>query len=233
VRALVINPDGNCPAGMVGDRLEHHGFELDELVVVDDPAVPRSDRAFPDPTGYDLVVSMGSPWAVYDEATVGTWIGRHVETLRRAHEADVPVLGICFGGQVLATALGGTVERSPRPELGWGKIETAAPDLIPPGPWFQWHVDRFTPPPGAEVLADNAAAVQAFRQGRSLGTQFHPELTVSILERWLADAAPDELALLDGTPQDLLAETAVRQEEARPHCDALVDGFLADVAGLI
>jgi GMP synthase-like glutamine amidotransferase len=232
VRALVVNPDGNCPAGMVGDRLEHHGVELDELVVVADPLVPRSDRPFPDPTAYDLVVSMGSPWSVYDSDTIGTWIGRHVDTLRRAHEADVPVLGICFGGQVLAAALGGTVTSSPQPEFGWGKVETTVPDLIAPGPWFQWHVDRFSLPPGVDVLAENDAAVQAFRLGRSLGTQFHPELTVSILERWLVDATHDELGLLDGTPEDLLAETVQRQEEARPHCDALVDGFLRDVADL-
>ena len=233
VRALVINPDGNCPAGMVGDRLADHGVELDELVVVDDPLAPTSHRAFPDPEGYDLVVSMGSPWSVYDSALIGTWIGRHVDVLRRAHAADVPVLGICFGGQVLAAALGGTVVRAEQAEFGWGKVETTVPDLIAPGPWFQWHVDRFNLPDDVEVLAHNEAAIQAYRKGRSFGVQFHPELTVSILERWLVDATHDELALLDGTPDGLLAETVERQREARPHCDALVDHYLADIARLI
>lgn len=233
MKALVINPDGNCPAGMVGDRLLDHDIELDELVVVDDPLVPTSDRAFPDPEGYDLVVSMGSPWSVYDSATIGTWIGRHVDVLRQAHAADVPVLGICFGGQVLAAALGGTVTRAEHAEFGWGKIETTVPDRIASGPWFQWHIDRFHLPDDVEVLAHNEAAIQAYRKGRSLGTQFHPELTVSILERWLVDATHEELGLLEGTVDDLLAETHERQQEAKPHCDVLVDHFLTDVAGLL
>ena len=233
MRALVLNPDGHCPAGMVGDRLEHHGVELDELVIVDDVAVPTSDKAFPDPVGYDLVLAMGSPWSVYDTDTIGTWIGRHVDLLRTAHDAEVPVLGICFGGQVLAAALGGSVERAPRAEFGWGKVETSEPTAIAPGPWFQWHVDRFQLPAAVEVLAENEACIQAFRAGRSLGVQFHPELTVSILEGWLAAATEEDLALLQGSPEDLLAETRQRQDEARPHADALVDHFLTEVAGLI
>ena len=232
MRALVINPDGHCPAGMVGDRLQHHDVELDELVVVDDPAIPRSDKAFPDPTAYDLVLAMGSPWSVYDSDTIGTWIGRQVDVLRTAHESDVPVLGICFGGQALAAALGGSVERAPQAEFGWGKIETTVPDAIAPGPWFQWHIDRFRLPEGVDVLAHNEAGIQAFRSGRSLGVQFHPELTVSILEGWLVAASAEELDLFEGTPDDLLAETIARQEEARPHADALVDHFLSDVAHL-
>jgi GMP synthase-like glutamine amidotransferase len=229
VQALVINPDGNCPAGMVGERLQHHGVELDELVVVDDPGRPRSDKAFPDPRSYDLVLAMGSPWSVYDTDTIGTWIGRQVDTLRTAHESEVPILGICFGAQALAAALGGSVERAPQAEFGWGKVESTVP-AIAPGPWFQWHVDRFHLPDAVEVLAHNEAGTQAYRSGRSLAVQFHPELTVPILQGWLAEAPADELDLLDGTPETLLAETAQRQEEARPNADALVDHFLHDVA---
>ena len=233
MRALVVNPDGHCPAGMVGRRLEHHGFELDEVVPVADVTHPVSDTPFPDPHDYDLIVPMGSPWSVYDTDRIGTWIGRELDLLRTAHAADIPVLGVCFGGQALAAALGGTVEAAPRPEFGWYQIRSSVPDLLAPGPWFQWHFDRFTVPEGATTLADSDSGVQAFRTGRSLGVQFHPELTTEILEGWLADADEAELRHLDGTPAGLLAETAERQEEARPHTDALVDRFLTDIAGLV
>ena len=133
----------------------------------------------------------------------------------------------------MAAALGGTVEATPRPEFGWYRIESYISDVLAPGPWFQWHFDRFTVPEGATILAHSDSGVQAFRTGRSLGVQFHPELTTEILEGWLADADEAELRHLDGTPKGLLAETAERQEQARPHTDALVDRFLTTVAGLV
>jgi GMP synthase-like glutamine amidotransferase len=231
MRALVVNPDGHCPAGLVGDRLAHHGIELDELVVVAAAAHPVSDVEFPDPRDYDLIVPTGSPWSVYDTATIGSWIGRELDLLRTAVKADVAVLGICFGGQALAAALGGTVERSPQAEFGWYEIDSSVA-AIASGPWFQWHFDRFSVPEGSTVLAHSDVGVQAFRFGRSLGVQFHPELTTSILEGWLADADEAELRHLDGTPEGLLAETAERQEQARPHTEALVDHFLTDIARL-
>ena len=108
------------------------------------------------------------------------------------------------------------------------------PDAIAPGPWFQWHIDRFHAARRASrCWPTTKPAIQAYRSGRSLGVQFHPELTVSILEGWLVDATAEELDLLEGTPEDLLAETVERQEEARPHADALVDHFLTDIARLI
>jgi GMP synthase-like glutamine amidotransferase len=137
--------------------------------------------------------------------------------LSRAVEEDVPVLGLCFGGQALAVALGGSVERAPTPELGWTEIETDEPELIASGPWLQWHYDRFTTPPGATEIARTAHAAQAFRHGRHLGVQFHPESTVEIVAQWAAidrrghvdvDASPDQ------------------REAARRAAFALFDGFL-------
>jgi hypothetical protein len=69
----------------------------------------------------------------------------------------VPVLGICFGAQALAAALGGQAIRAERPEVGWTPIQTHRPDLIEPGPWFQWHSDRWVLPDGGR------------RQARALG----------------------------------------------------------------
>lgn len=231
MRALVVQHDAYSLPGLVGERLRHHGFDLEPLTVVADITDPVSDVAFPDPTGFDLVLAMGSPWSVYDTDTIGTWIGRELAMLRAATEADVPVLGICFGGQALAATLGGTVERSPAHEIGWFPVEPVHP-AIAGGPWFQWHFDRFTPPPGSTTLATGAMGVQAFTIGRSLGLQFHPEITTDVLATWLDVAERAALLDLGVDPDALLADTAVRQEEARPHTDALVDHFLADVARL-
>ncbi len=232
MRALVVQHDRYSLPAIVGERLEHHGVELVPLLVVDDIAHPVSDVEFPDPRDYDLLLPMGSPWSVYDTDTIGTWIGRELDMLRAAVDADVPVLGICFGGQALATTLGATVERSSHPEIGWYPVETSAPEVIAPGPWFQWHFDRFDLPDGATALAQGELGVQAFRIDRHLGLQFHPELTADVLATWL-DAA--ERSTLEGhglDPDALLAETKERQEEARPNTEALVDHFLTDIAGL-
>ena len=114
------------------------------------------------------------------------------------------MLGLCFGGQALAAALGGDVETAPEPELGWTEIETDEPELVPPGPWLEWHYERFTTPPGATEIARTGAASQAFRHGRHLGVQFHPESTVEIVEHWAASDRErlEALGLGDGGDAD-------------------------------
>ena len=231
MRALVVYHDRYSLPGLVGERLEHHGIDLEPLLVVEDIAHPVSDVEFPDPRDYDMVLAMGSPWSVYDTDTIGTWIGRELDMLRAAVDADVPVFGICFGGQALAATLGATVERSDDPEIGWYQVD---PDdeAVAPGPWFQWHFDRFDLPDGATALAHGDLGVQAFRFGRHLGTQFHPEITAGVLETWLDVAERAMLTDIGVDPDTLLADTKLRQEEARPHTDALVDHFLTDIAHL-
>lgn len=117
----------------------------------------------------------------------------------------VPVLGLCYGGQVLAHVLGATVEPSPEPQHGWYAVETAAPDIVPEGPWLEWHYDRFTLPPGATELARTDTTVQAFSHGPHLGTQFHPESTVEIVTVWARKDA------------ERLAEIGIADGEARLH----------------
>ncbi|HEX7096098.1 MAG TPA: type 1 glutamine amidotransferase [Acidimicrobiales bacterium] len=231
-RALVVSHDPSEVAGRVGLCLERRGYGLDVFVVCPDADRPVSHTPFPDPGAYDIVVVMGAPWSVYDTATIGTWIGRELDFVRSAHERGVPYLGICFGAQVLAAALGGDVHPAPRPEVGWGTVETTAPELIAPGPWFQWHRDRFTVPAGARELARNDVGSQAFRVGRSLGVQFHPEVDGELLRSWLpADAPVDPIFDEAGVdPARLLDETDRHAEASRPNVERLVDGFLRELA---
>ena len=224
-RALVIEHDWYCPAAGVGDRLVEHGYQLDAFRVLDDPTDPVCTKPFPDATDYDVLVVTGSPWSVTDTDTIGSWIGREIEMVRAAHDAGVPVLGLCFGGQVLSAALGGEVRQVDTPEFGWHEVDTDLPDAIAPGPWFEWHYDGFTVPDGATEIARTAVSPQAFRIGRSVGTQFHPEITTEIVNLWIS---MDERALrAHGVdPAVMAARTEEEAADNRARSDALVDWFL-------
>ncbi|MFI6767850.1 type 1 glutamine amidotransferase [Streptomyces sp. NPDC050355] len=229
MRALVIVHDHLSTAGHVGERLAERGYELDELHVV--PAErytnPDVDTAFPPAGNYGLILTLGSPWSVTRR---NAWIEAELALLRSAHDAGTPVLGICFGGQMLAAALGGEVAVAPRFELGWSRIATDDPELVGPGPWFQFHGDRWTPPPGAREVARNACASQAFVCGRSLGLQFHPELTPEVLRAWFDHGGEEVAAGLGVDPDRLVAELRAELPSVRERARILVDAFLDRVA---
>ncbi len=187
---------------------------------------PGVEFRFPDPAGYDLLVPGGAPWSAYDEALIGPWLRPEIEWLRSARAADVPVFAICFGAQVLARALGGQVTPSDRPEIGYVEVETDDPALVGPGPWFQWHSDRFTVPPGAREIARNDAAPQAYTIGRCLATQFHPEATPEMVGDWLAAGGEAEAARYGIDPHRLRHDLERERAAAPYRAAALVDAFL-------
>jgi GMP synthase-like glutamine amidotransferase len=198
---------------------------------------PRPNPIEPRPHPADLALILttvtshlpGAPWSVYDRASVGSWIDGELALLRDAHALDVPVLAICFGAQALAAALGGTVHRAPRPEIGWMAVESHEPGLVPAGPWFQSHFDRFSIPPGAVELARSTVGSQAFRIGRSLGVQFHPELTEEILQLWIGLGLAREARKLGLDPDEQLARTRALRQQSRQRAHDLVDAFLTQV----
>jgi GMP synthase-like glutamine amidotransferase len=208
-RALFIKQDHASPSGLVGEAFTDLGYDVFEFTVV--PAgryhSPEVTATFPDPGGYDAIVAFGAVWSVYDEAAIGSWIGDEIAFTRNAIGLGIPILGICFGGQMLAAAVGGQVTRAPLPEIGWTVVDSDDPALIDPGPWFQWHFDRFTPPAGVGVIATTALANQAFTVGRSLALQFHPELTPEVLECWLDNGGGAELAAQGMDAAGLMAQT--------------------------
>jgi GMP synthase-like glutamine amidotransferase len=220
VRALVIQHDDNGPAGHVSDWLAARGAEQDLWPI-------RHDSGSPDPLAYDLIASLGSEHTAYDDAI--PWLGHEMGLLRDAFEAGVPVLGICFGSQLLARALGGRAMRAPHAEVGWVAVRTREPEFVPVGPWLQWHYDTFTPPPGASLLAESPAGPQAYTIGRSLGVQFHPEVTPQIVGDWVASG---QAALArEGIDGDhLLAETRERDGDNQARAWRLLDAFWARVS---
>lgn len=225
-RLLFVYNDPTAPEALLGDVFAESGFDIATFEVigadrVDDPAI---DVTFPDPTGFDVIVALGSRWAVYDDRL--PWVGAEEEMLRRGLDAGVGVLGVCFGGQLLARALGGTVSRSGAPEIGWAEVRSADPALVPGGPWFQWHFDLFTVPPAATLVAENDCAPQAFVQGRAMGLQFHPEVDPDLLEVWIAADTGGDIAGLGLDADELRSQTAARADDAARRLQRLVGGFL-------
>jgi GMP synthase-like glutamine amidotransferase len=221
-RALIVEHERATPAGLIYEWLEEVGAEVDELRIdVDDRHV--------DVTDYDLIVPLGSEFAAYDDTI--PWIPREMELLREAVDADVAVLGICFGGQLLARTLGGRSFRADASEIGWLPVRSRDQELVPEGPWFQWHFDTFTVPEGAIVLAETDVGPQAYVIDRNLGVQFHPEVTPRIMEEWVR-AYRHELDADGVDPDALLDETRRRADSARATSRQLLDTFVDRVAKL-
>lgn len=229
MQALVIKHDHVSPPGPVRDQLERRGFDVVEHQVVPAESFQRPGvtTEFPDVAGFDLVVPMGAPWSVYDADLIGSWVEPELDMLREADAAGVAALGICFGGQLLAAAHGGAVERSPRPELGWVSIRTDDPGLVPTGPWFQWHFDQWRLPPGAVEIARNDVGSQAFLLRRNLAVQFHPELTPAMLQGWLGNGGQQHLEAIGVDVDELVEatdrEAVVAEARTRALVDAAVD----------
>ncbi|BDX31710.1 glutamine amidotransferase [Mycobacterium antarcticum] len=226
---LFLYNDPSAPEAMLGDAFSECGYDVRTFEVVaaareEDPAF---DVTFPDPLSYDVVVPLGSRWGVNDELP---WMASEAAMVRDAQAAGVPMLGVCFGGQLLAHALGGSVTRSPAPEIGWYAVESDRSDLVPGGPWFEWHFDRFTVPAGAVEIARNASASQAFVMGRTMGLQFHPEVDEGLLEMWLQGSGGHEIAEHGRTADELRAATTQELESATKRVHALVRAFVDTVA---
>jgi GMP synthase (glutamine-hydrolysing) len=169
---VILQHQDNAPPGLL----------LDVLIARSLPRrTVRMDRAerLPDPRSIALAVVLGSDESA--DETRNEWIGAEIEWLRRADQAGTTVLGLGFGAQALALALGGGVAPAGRPARGWRRVSTTEPQTIAPGPWFAWHDDSIRIPPGAQLLAHNDGGPQAYRAGNHLGIQFHPEVTSELI----------------------------------------------------
>ena len=202
--------------GTLGDWLAQEGFTVRRVHREDGVELPDEDA--------DLLIVLGSPGSVA-AGFCPPAAEKEVEQVRAWVEADRPYLGICFGSQVLALALGGTVERMPTTDRGWMSLASDEGESdVCAGPWMVWHEDALTAPREARVRARTGNADQVFSQRRAWGIQFHPELDSAALDRMAAalGAAPDDY-------QSLVA--AMRDDESghRLRAMRLFDAFWADV----
>ena len=201
---------------------------LDKAVVDYEVLETGGTSALPDIAWFDGAIVLGGSLGAHEPSLLETerWI-------RAAVQRDTPLLGICLGGQLLARALGGFVERGPRPEVGIvdvfltdaAKRDPLFGDLPRRFPALAWHEDAFSLPRGSIPLAGSIAyRHQAFRFGASAyGLQFHPEVRPEDLRRWAL--VPGYLDLLERAGADW-GDVTSALERARPELDALAEQLL-------
>ena len=208
------------PPAVLGEWLRERGIPYE---------VHEAWRApLPDLRGFRFVASLGARESVAEPEPA--WVPAEVAAVRHAVAGEVPVLGLCFGGQVLSAALDGGVDRLPQSEIGWIAVETSAPE-VPAGPWLHWHDDLLRVPPGAEALARSPAGPGAFRHGRHLGLQFHPEATAEVVASWAAhDPALEARGI---TREELAEQTARHAGPAREAAFALFDAWWSRGPGAV
>lgn len=228
MRAAIVVHEPGQGAGRVGHRLRERGVETVDVVVCPVVGEPAGALALDDLSDVDLIVAMGARWHVHEPEPIAGWIHDELDLIRRADEAEIPVFGICFGAQLIAAALGGSVGPCSHTQIGWWTPTTRLPQLS--GPWFEWHSDGVTPPDGSAVLADDEVAVQAFRIRRNLAVQFHPEVGVDHLRGWLRIGGAEALADEGVDADALVTETERNEADAFRRCDELVDWFLDEIA---
>ncbi|MFB6092855.1 MAG: type 1 glutamine amidotransferase [Haloquadratum sp.] len=190
------------------------------------PEWPGADGTWP----YDAVVISGSQTSVTDREP---WMETLAELARDLHELGVPMLGVCWGHQLLASALGGCVAEMDEYELGYRPIERYddSPLLAGmPGEFvaFETHSDEVVRlPPGAVELAGNDRSCQAFSLGPTFGVQFHPEYDLETVRDVLEEKRDGEVS--DGRIEAVLGEATPERHADTGAAAEIFDNFLAVV----
>ena len=179
------------------------------------------------------LIVLGGPMSVADEEQY-PFLRWEKTIIRAAIDEAVPLLGVCLGAQLIATALGAPVCHGPVKEIGWypisitphGQVDSSLGYLSETATVFQWHGDGFDLPAGAVRLASSAYYEnQAFRIGRNIyGLQFHLEVTSRMIERWI-DERSKEVAQL---PYIHLEKIASDTENYMPTLHYYAEKFLSE-----
>ena len=207
-RALVLQHDPSISLGNLEPVLRKHGYEI----AIVDATTPALDQH--DPVDAELVVILGNEDGVYEKGHK-PYIAAEEEWIQSRLAAQRPTLGVCFGAQIMASALGGEVYKGDSTQVGYRSIEpteagTSSPVSCFAGiPVVQWHGDTFTLPAGTTRLAGSPDYEnEAFGIGDwALAVQFHPEVTDELYANWINDGRstidalgldPDELCAQHG-----------------------------------
>ncbi|HEX6283012.1 MAG TPA: type 1 glutamine amidotransferase [Nitrososphaera sp.] len=178
--------------GLLEQMFVHDGYHIEKVNTPND-AVPTNAL------GYDAIVILGGPMAVYDNLP---YLQKEQELIRNAMKNDTPVLGICLGSQLIAQAAGGRVYKGKKKEIGWYDVylTPASSNDIFRGftdkmiRIFQWHGDTYDLPANAKILAYSDLYPEAFRIGSAVGIQFHFEVDEPLIQTWMKEYSADLIA---------------------------------------
>lgn len=220
--ALVVGNECPTEIGLLGPYLASRGYTI-LFFHREDPAEWKV------PSKYDLLVLLGSDQTLVSRRLTDS-MKREFKLVDSAAETTIPILGICFGAQVISFVNGGTIRRNPAPEIGWSEVYAVSQDNPTAGLWMQWHYDSFTCPNNFTVIAENKFGIQAICGPRVLGMQFHPEANHAVISAWLRTGGTTEVLAAGVSPISLIGKTRIEVSEAAVRAHALFDWFLTEIA---
>ena len=208
--------------GTFEDLLQSEGYALHKIKAPKDP-IPKSANDF------CAIIILGGPMSVYEG--IG-YMNEEQALIKDAVHKTVPTLGVCLGSQLIAEALGGTVYRGTKKEIGWYDIHItdAGYNNLFKGfdqkqlRVFQWHGDTYNLPPNTEILAYSDLYPQAFRFESAYGLQFHIEVTLDMIRAWIQEYK-EEIDREALRPEKILPKNDHEIQELISKCKQLCSNF--------
>ena len=214
--------------GYLADFLHNKQIPYSLIHIDQNDPVPRSI------SGFSGLVFMGGPMSVNDNLP---WIAPEIDLIKQAIRIDMPLLGHCLGGQLIAKAMGATISSNPVKEIGWHNVSrrdnAVADDWLHPLPdtfeVFHWHGETFSIPDGASLLLSSQYCEhQAFAIGHTLAMQCHIEMTASMVNEWAVKNA-DEIKVVSDSVQSAEQMTANKEDKVtqlKPIADTLYQRWI-------
>jgi GMP synthase (glutamine-hydrolysing) len=223
----ILQNDESVPAGLLGESLARRQVPVECIEVF-------RGQSLPDLGEVSGVAILGGRMGAYEEAA-HPFLKVQKEMVRSAVDLNVPVLGICLGCQIIADAQGGRAYRVEPQEAGLVDLRLTEDGLGDPmgmaveGPMVSWHNDSWDLPPGGSLLAVSDQYPQAFRVGSAVGVQFHPEVTIPILEGWL-NRDGDSLLEVGLSPDGFLDAVRAVRLSLHDRADRLFGAWVEEVS---
>ncbi len=215
--------------GSIEPWLKTAGCEVTCTRFFEDAGLPKTEEI-------DFLVVVGGPMSVNDEVQF-PWLAPEKAFVRGAIQAGKPVLGVCLGAQLIASAMGARVYPNPCREIGWLPVRAVSPANARAFPVFRfpkevevfhWHGETYDLPDGAVLLASSAGCRnQAFQLGPAvIGLQFHLETTLETLQGLVANCRAELVPSRYVQPETALLAAA-------PTKYRVIHGLMAEVLAFL